>query len=64
MKVREVVRLIEADGWNHVRTTGSHHHYKHDTKPNVVTVPGNSGDDVPIGTMKAILRAAELEGKS
>ena len=58
-----MIRLIESDGWEHVRTTGSHRHFKHATKPNVVTVPGNSGDDIPMGTLKAILRAAELEDK-
>ena len=63
VKVRDLIRLIESDGWKHVRTTGSHRHFKHPTKPNVVTVPGNAGDDVAIGTLKAILRAAALEGK-
>jgi len=63
VKVRDLIRLIQADGWQHVRTTGSHRHFKHATKPNVVTVPGNPGDDVPIGTWKAILRAASLEEK-
>ena len=46
-----------------MRTTGSHRHFKHGAKPHVVTVPGNYGDDIPIGTLKAILRAAELENK-
>jgi predicted RNA binding protein YcfA (HicA-like mRNA interferase family) len=27
----------------------------------VVTIPGHAGDDVPIGTLKSILRAAGLE---
>jgi predicted RNA binding protein YcfA (HicA-like mRNA interferase family) len=63
MKVRDLVRLIESDGWRHVRTTGSHRHFKHSSKPNVVTVPGSGGDDVPVGTMKAILRSAGLETK-
>ncbi len=56
-----MIRLIEADGWRHVRTTGSHRHFKHPTKPNLVTVPGNTGDDVPFGTMKAILKSAGIE---
>ena len=30
------MRQIEADGWRHVRTTGSHRHFKHSSKPNVV----------------------------
>ena len=63
MKVRELIRLIESDGWKHVRTTGSHRHFKHAMKPNVVTVPGNAGDDIPIGTRKAILKSAGLEDK-
>jgi len=57
------MRQIEADGWQHVRTTGSHRHFKHSSKPNVVTVPGHSNDDVPIGTLKSILKAAGLEKK-
>jgi len=63
VEVRELIRLIETDGWKQVRTTGSHRHFKHVSKPNVVTVPGNSGNDVPIGTLKAILKAAGLEEK-
>jgi predicted RNA binding protein YcfA (HicA-like mRNA interferase family) len=63
VKVRDVIRLVESDGWRHVRTTGSHHHYKHPEKPNVVTIPGQPGDELPKGTLKSILRAAELEAK-
>ena len=55
--------MIEADGWKHVRTTGSHRHFKHMNKPSVVTVPGHPGDEVPAGTLRAILKAAGLEKK-
>jgi predicted RNA binding protein YcfA (HicA-like mRNA interferase family) len=61
VKIRELIRLIEGDGWRQVRTTGSHRHFKHPSKPNVVTMPGSSGDDVPVGTPKAILKAAGVE---
>ena len=64
MKVRDVIRVVESDGWRHVRTTGSHRHFKHATKPNVVTNPGHPGDELPKGTLKSILKAADLEGKS
>jgi predicted RNA binding protein YcfA (HicA-like mRNA interferase family) len=63
VKVRDLMRRVEADGWRHVRTTGSHRHYKHASKPNVVTIPGHPGDDVPAGTLKSILKAAGLENK-
>jgi predicted RNA binding protein YcfA (HicA-like mRNA interferase family) len=61
VKVRDLVRLIEKDGWRHVRTTGSHRHFKHASKPSVVTIPGHPGDDLPAGTLKSILKAAGLE---
>src|SRR5208283_1065593 len=43
MKVREVIRFIEQDGWHHVRTKGSHRQFQHSIKPGTVTWPGNSG---------------------
>ena len=61
MKVRDVIRLVESDGWRHVRTTGSHRHYKHPSKPNVVTIPGHLGDELPKGTLKSIVKAAKLK---
>lgn len=36
---RELICLIEADGWVCVRTNGDHRHFKHPTKPGVVTIP-------------------------
>jgi predicted RNA binding protein YcfA (HicA-like mRNA interferase family) len=63
VKVRDLIRRIESDGWRHVRTTGSHRHFKHATKPNVVTVPGHPGDDVPVGTLKSVLKATGVEAK-
>jgi predicted RNA binding protein YcfA (HicA-like mRNA interferase family) len=35
MKVREIVALLEADGWRLVRIRGNHHHYKLPAKPTV-----------------------------
>ena len=39
-KVRDAIRLVTRDGWLQVRTKGSHHHYKHPSKPGLVTVAG------------------------
>lgn len=60
MKVRELVRLLERDGWFLVRTCGSHRQYKHPEKPGRVTVSGNLGSDVPVGTLKAAMKQAGL----
>jgi predicted RNA binding protein YcfA (HicA-like mRNA interferase family) len=61
VKVREVIRMIEADGWRLARTRGSHRQYKHPTKPGLVTVPGNSNDDLAPGTLNSILKQAGLK---
>ncbi|MDP2999035.1 MAG: type II toxin-antitoxin system HicA family toxin [Bryobacterales bacterium] len=57
-------RLIEADGWYHVKTRGSHRQYKHPLKRGRVTVPGHSGDILHPGTLKSILVQAGLKGKA
>jgi predicted RNA binding protein YcfA (HicA-like mRNA interferase family) len=61
MKVRDVVRLLEEKQWRIVRQRGSHRAFRHPSKPMVVTVPGNWNDDLPVGTLKSILRKAEIE---
>ena len=61
LKVRDLIHLLESEGWQLKRTRGSHRQFKHPQKGLVVTVPGQLGKDVPVGTLKAILRSAELE---
>jgi predicted RNase H-like HicB family nuclease len=38
MKVRDAIKLVEADGWRLTRTRGSHRQYRHGTKPGTVQV--------------------------
>ena len=61
MKVRDVIRLLELRGWRWVRTRGSHRQFKHERRDFLVTVPGNEGKEVPVGTLKAIFKAAGLD---
>jgi predicted RNA binding protein YcfA (HicA-like mRNA interferase family) len=64
VKVREILRELQDDGWILVRTRGSHRQYHHPTKPGTVTVAGHPGVDVPPGTLRSILKQAGLlEGK-
>ncbi len=60
MKVREIVRLIEDDGWRQVRQVGSHRHYRHPEKPGTVTVAGHPRDDLHPKTQASIMRQAGL----
>ena len=61
MKVREVERMLRDAGWLLVRTRGSHHQYKHPTKPGLVTLPGKQNDELAPGTLNSILKQAGLK---
>jgi predicted RNA binding protein YcfA (HicA-like mRNA interferase family) len=61
VKVRDVLRLLEDDGWYLVRTKGSHRQYKHATKAGLVTLPGKPGDDLAPGTLNSIFKQAGLK---
>jgi predicted RNA binding protein YcfA (HicA-like mRNA interferase family) len=53
MKYRDLIKMLNEDGWQHIRTTGSHFHFKHPTKPGLVTVPsgGKLSHDIPTGNI-------------
>ncbi|MEP6743275.1 MAG: type II toxin-antitoxin system HicA family toxin [bacterium] len=61
MKVKQVIRLLEEDGWYQVRTRGSHRQFKHHSKSGTVTVSGKPSIDVPPGTLNSILKQAGLK---
>ena len=61
MKVREVIKYIEADSWYRLagKRTG-HRQYRHPVKTGRVTVSGNDGADMPPGTLRSVLKQALL----
>jgi predicted RNA binding protein YcfA (HicA-like mRNA interferase family) len=61
MKVGEVLRLLDQDGWYLVATRGSHRQFKHPTKPGRVTVAGKPSDDLAPGTLNSVLKQAGLK---
>jgi predicted RNA binding protein YcfA (HicA-like mRNA interferase family) len=61
MKVSEVLRLLQDDGWFLVATRGSHRQYKHPSKSGRVTVPGKPSDDLAPGTLNSIFKQAGLK---
>ena len=61
MKVRNVIKKLEIDGWYQARTRGSHRVFKHPTKPSIVVVPGHFSDEVAPRTLKSIWKQAQLE---
>lgn len=60
MNSRELISELLAAGWELVRVTGSHHHFRHPNFAGLVTVP-HPKKDLPVGTVKSIRRQAGLD---
>lgn len=61
MKVRELIQLLERDGWRQVRQRKGHRQFQHPTKPGTVTVSGRLSLDIPPGTLRSALNQAGFE---
>jgi predicted RNA binding protein YcfA (HicA-like mRNA interferase family) len=60
VRSKDLIRLVEREGWVLRRVRGSHHQFKHPTKPGLVTIP-HPKKDMPQGTVKNILRQAGID---
>jgi predicted RNA binding protein YcfA (HicA-like mRNA interferase family) len=63
LKVREVMAMLEHDGWVLARTRGSHRQDRHRSRRGLVTVPGKPIDDLALGTLISLLNQAGLKQK-
>ena len=64
MKAREVIRLIEDDGWYLSRQKGSHRQFKHPVKRGLVTVAVHKmSDEIAPGTLNSIFKQAQISKK-
>ncbi len=60
MDSKTIIRALKADGWFPARTKGSHHHFAHNTKPGLVTVP-HPKKDLATGLVKSIEKQAGIK---
>jgi predicted RNA binding protein YcfA (HicA-like mRNA interferase family) len=60
LRIRDVIKLIEADGWRLTRTRGSHRQFKHLFKSGLVTIAGRPDLDLHPKTLKSILKQAGI----
>ena len=60
MKVRDLIKFLEGDGWFLARTRDSHRQFHHLTKRGTVTVSGKMGAEIPPGTLRSALKQAGL----
>jgi len=63
VKVRDVIRTLERDGWRLDRQVGSHRQFRHPDRPGTVTVAGKPSDEVPKGTLGSIWRQVGRSGR-
>jgi len=63
VKVRELIKLLEDDGWRLARTRGSHRQYMHPARSGKVTIAGKPSDTLHPKTLASIRRQAGMERK-
>ena len=61
MKVRDIIKMLEQDGWYRVKGKGGHRQYKHPSKPGRVTIAGHPNHDLAPGTLNSVLKQAQLK---
>ena len=61
MNSRQVIRLLEKDGWLLKAQSGSHKQFAHPVKPGKVTVADHGKKEIPPGTLNSILKQAGLK---
>ncbi len=59
MKSGDLIKLAKKKGWNQVRVVGSHHHFKHDDYPELLTIP-HPKKDLPKGLVSKIKKVGRL----
>lgn len=57
MSSRDIIKVLNQDGWTKVDCRGSHNMFKHPTKKGRVTVP-HPKKDLPLKTVKSIFSQA------
>ncbi|HNW61181.1 MAG TPA: type II toxin-antitoxin system HicA family toxin [bacterium] len=60
MKIRDVIKMVEKDGWYLIYQKGSHRQYKHPLKKGRVTIAGHPGDDLAAGTLNSVFKQAGI----
>lgn len=60
-KVKEMIKILENNGWFLSYWRGDHRQFKHPVKKGKITVPGKASDDLDANTAQSILKQAGLK---
>lgn len=64
LKISEIIKLIEHEGWRLHTARGNHRQFKHPDRSGRVTVAGKPSDTLHPRTERSILRQAGLERRA
>jgi predicted RNA binding protein YcfA (HicA-like mRNA interferase family) len=57
---KTLCKIVERNGWELKRISGSHHIYIKDSVDAILSIPVHSNRDLPMGTLRSIMKDAEL----
>ena len=61
---KNLCKVVERNGWILKRVTGSHHIYTKQGITVILSIPVHGNRDLPIGTLKRILKDAGITKKN
>ncbi len=57
---KKLCKIVEQKGWTLKKVTGSHHIYQKSGVNKILSIPVHRNQDLKIGTLKALMKIAEL----
>jgi predicted RNA binding protein YcfA (HicA-like mRNA interferase family) len=57
---KRLCKIVEQKGWVLRKITGSHHIYENSEMQQILSIPVHRNQDLKIGTLKALMKIAEL----
>lgn len=60
---RQLCKIVEQRGWILQRITGSHYIYENPQQDKILSIPVHRNQDLKIGTLKALMKIAQLTEK-
>ena len=60
---KKLCKVVEKFGWKLARIKSSHHIYSKEDTSTILSIPVHGNRDLPIGTLKGILKNAGLTEK-
>ena len=63
VKLKDIEKALEDNGWYIARTSGGHKVYKHPTKPGIVTITSSKKGDITSWLLREIEKQSGLKFK-